>query len=65
LLFGRTLFVVWLDLIDLGSRFLGLNESAIFLIVGGLLLIYMIIGSAAGWLAWLIASQLKVRLGRG
>ena len=65
LLFGRTLFVVWLDLIDLGSRFLGLNESAIFLIVGGLLLIYMIIGSAAGWLGWLIASQLKVRLGRG
>ncbi|MFN2216210.1 MAG: hypothetical protein ACK2TS_04635 [Anaerolineales bacterium] len=65
LLFGRTLFVVWLDLIDLGSRFLGLNESAIFLIVGGLLLIYLIIGSVAGWLAWLIASQLKVRLGRG
>ena len=65
LLFGRTLFVVWLDLIDLGSRFLGLNESAIFLIVGGLLLIYLVIGSVAGWLAWLIASQLKVRLGRG
>jgi hypothetical protein len=65
LLFGRTLFVVWLDLIDLGSRFLGLNESAIFLIFGGLLLIYLIIGSVAGWLAWLIASQLKVRLGRG
>jgi hypothetical protein len=64
LLFGRTLFIVWLDLLDLGSRYLGLNESAIFFIVGGLLLIYLIIGVAAGWLSWLIATQLKSRLGR-
>lgn len=65
LLFGRTLFVVWLDLIDMGSRYLGLNDSAIFFIVGGLLIIYFIIGSVSGWMAWLIASQLKGRLGRG
>ena len=64
LLFGRTLFVVWLDLLDSGTRLLGLNESAIFLIVAGFLLIYIVIGATAGWLSWLIASQLKSRLGR-
>ena len=64
LLFGRTLFLVWLDLLDSGSRLLGLNSSAIFLIAAGLLVIYMAIGSAAGWIAWVIAKQLQIRMGR-
>ena len=64
LLFGRTLFIVWLDLLDSGSRLLGLNSSAIFFIAAGLLVIYLVIGSAAGWIAWLIAKQLQIRMGR-
>ena len=64
LLFGRTLFIVWLDLLDSGSRLLGLDSSAIYLIAGGLILIYIAIGSAAGWLAWMIAKQLQIRMGR-
>ena len=64
LLFGRTLFLVWLDLLDSGSRLLGLNSSAIFLIAAGLLVIYTAIGSAAGWIAWVIAKQLQIRMGR-
>ncbi|MFC2063464.1 hypothetical protein ACFLXB_00010 [Chloroflexota bacterium] len=64
LLFGRTLFIVWLDLLDSGSRILGLDNSAITLIAGVLILIYIVIGSAAGWLAWMIAKQLQIRMGR-
>ena len=64
LLFGRTLFVVWLDLLDIGTRFLGLNANAAFAIVAALLAIYLAIGCVAGWLSWDLARQLKIRTGR-
>ena len=64
LLFGRTLFVVWLDLLDTGTRFLGLNANAAFVIVVALLVIYLVIGCVAGWLSWDLARQLKIRTGR-
>jgi hypothetical protein len=64
LLFGRTLFVVWLDLLDSGSRLLGLDGSAALAIVVVLLVIYLSIGSLAGWLSWDLARQLKTRMGR-
>ena len=64
LLFGRTLFVVWLDLLDTGTRFLGLNANAAFVIVVALLAIYLVIGCVAGWLSWDLARQLKIRMGR-
>jgi hypothetical protein len=64
LLFGRSLFVVWLDLLDIGSRFLGLGENAALWIVVALLAIYLFIGGVAGWLGWEVAGQLQTRLGR-
>jgi ABC-type thiamin/hydroxymethylpyrimidine transport system permease subunit len=64
LLFGRSLFVVWLDLLDTGSRMLGLKENAVLWIVIALLAIYLFIGGLAGWLGWNIAKQLQTRLGR-
>jgi len=64
LLFGRTLFVVWLDLLDSGTRFLSLSTNAAFAIVVALLAIYLFIGCVAGWLSWDIARQLQTRLGR-
>lgn len=64
LLFGRTLFVVWLDLLDAGTRLLGLDASAAFAIVLTLLVIYLSIGGTAGWLSWDLARQLKTRTGR-
>jgi hypothetical protein len=64
LLFGRTLFVVWLDLLDTGTRLLGLEANATFVIVVGLLAIYLSIGCAVGWLSWDLARQLKTRMGR-
>jgi len=64
LLFGRSLFVVWLDLLDTGSRFLGLHQNAAIVIVAALLAIYLVIGGIAGWLGWDLARQLQTRLGR-
>jgi ABC-type thiamin/hydroxymethylpyrimidine transport system permease subunit len=64
LLFGRSLFVVWLDLLDSGSRLLGLDGSAVLGIVGTMLAVYLFIGMVAGWLGWDLARQLKDRLGR-
>ena len=64
LLFGRTLFVVWLDLLDTGTRFLGLDTNAAFVIVVALLVIYLSLGSLVGWLSWDLARQLKTRMGK-
>jgi hypothetical protein len=64
LLFGRTVFTVWLDLIDQGSRMLGLSSSAVLWIVLGYLAIHLVIGGLIGWLSWDIARLLQVRLGR-
>jgi hypothetical protein len=64
LLFGRTLFIVWLDLLDTGTRLLGLDASAALAIVVALLAIYLSIGGVAGWLSWDLARQLKIRMGR-
>lgn len=64
LLFGRTLFVVWLDLLDLGSRLLGIDTNAALLILLALLLLHLVIGAVVGWLSWDIARLLQRRLGR-
>lgn len=64
LLFGRTLFVVWLDLLDIGERTLGLDPNAAFTLVFVLLAIYMIVGTFVGWLGWELSRALKARVGR-
>lgn len=64
LLFGRTVFVVWLDLIDQGNQLLRLDPAAAIWIVLGFLAIHMAIGGLAGWLSWDIARTLQTRLGR-
>jgi ABC-type thiamin/hydroxymethylpyrimidine transport system permease subunit len=63
LLFGRTLFTVWLDLLDLGSRLFGLDSGAVLWIVLGLVAVHAAIGLAAGWLAWDAGRVLQARLG--
>jgi ABC-type thiamin/hydroxymethylpyrimidine transport system permease subunit len=63
LLFGRTLFTVWLDLLDLGSRLFGLDSGAVLWIVLGLVAVHAAIGLAAGWLAWDVGRVLQARLG--
>jgi len=64
LLFGRTLFTVWLDLLDRGGQLLGLDPAAALWIVLGLLAIHLVIGGFFGWISWDIGRLLQVRLGR-
>jgi hypothetical protein len=64
LLFGRTLFTVWLDLLDKGLQLLGLSSSAAVWIVLGLLAIHLAIGGIVGWLSWDVGHLLQKRLGR-
>jgi hypothetical protein len=63
LLFGRTIFVVWLDLIDGGSRLFGLDPHAIWIVVFVYVGIHLVAGGLSGWAAWDIGWQLQVRLG--
>jgi hypothetical protein len=64
LLFGRSLFVVWLDLLDLGGRLFGLDSGAVLWIVAALGAVHAAIGLVAGWLAWDVGRLLQARLGR-
>ncbi|HUW08512.1 MAG TPA: hypothetical protein VM537_02240, partial [Anaerolineae bacterium] len=65
LLYGRTFFTVWLDLIDSGSRLFGLPSQAALAIVLALAALHAIAGLVAGWLAWDVGKILQARLGRG
>jgi len=62
LLFGRALFIVWLDLLDSASRLLGLSNNTLSWLVLLLVAIYLFIGGLAGWFSWDIGRHLLVRL---
>jgi hypothetical protein len=64
LLFGRTAFVVWLDLLDAGSRLIGLDTSAVVGILLFLVALHLVLGGFAGWLAWDLGRQLHARMGK-
>ncbi len=63
LLFGRNLLMVWLDLLDTGSRLFGLPAQAALAIVLGLVLLHLAAGALGGWTAWKLGAMLKIRLG--
>jgi len=62
LLFGRNLVVIWLDLLDSGSRLFGLPSQAALWIVLVMVLLHLVAGGIGGWLAWKLGHVLKVRL---
>ena len=64
LLFGQSLFVVWLNMIDTGSRLFGIDTGAIFAIVAVLVGVHLAIGAVAGLLGWSLGQRLQVRLSR-
>jgi ABC-type thiamin/hydroxymethylpyrimidine transport system permease subunit len=64
LLFGRDMFIVWLDMLDRGARLLGLKVGAAGLIVLVLAGVHLAIGAVAGLLAWNSAYRLQARLNR-
>lgn len=62
LLFGRDIYVIWLDLLDSGSRLLGLPLTAVGWILVLLAGLHLIAGAAGGWLAWDSGRVLRRRL---
>ncbi len=62
LLFGRNLVLVWLDLLDAGSRLFGLPSQAALWIVVAMIALHLVLGSIGGWLAWKLGLVLKIRL---
>ncbi len=63
LLFGRNLLVVWLDVLDMGTRIFGIPYQAALWIVIILVAVHLFFGGIGGWLAWRLGHILKIRLG--
>jgi len=63
LLFGRNLLVIWMDLLDVGTRLFGIPYQAAFWIVLTLVSVHLIFGGIGGWLGWKLGLILKTRLG--
>jgi len=64
LFFGRDPFVVWLDMIDNGSRALGISSNVVWGVVAALVAVHLFLGVLAGWLAWDVGRQLQKRMGQ-
>jgi len=62
LLFGRNLLVIWLDLLDMGSRLFGLPSQAALWVVLAVVVLHLALGGLGGWLAWKLGHVLKIRL---
>lgn len=62
--FGRDMFVVWLDLLDSGSRIFHLPAQAALWIVLILVAVHLLAGGVGGWLAWKLGHVIQIRLGR-
>jgi hypothetical protein len=63
LLFGRSLAATWLNMLEQGSRLLGLSPDSIWLILGVMLVLHLAIGVLAGLIAWDAGRQLQTRMG--
>ena len=62
LLFSRDIFVIWLDFLDRGSRLFGLDPAAAIWFLAILATVHLVLGAAAGWLAWGSGRLLQSRL---
>jgi hypothetical protein len=61
--FGRNMFIIWLDLVDSGSRIFRLPAQAVTWIVLAMVVVHLLVGGLGGWLAWKLAKMLQDRLG--
>ncbi len=60
---GRGVLVIWLNLLDEGTRLFGLNPNAAWIIVVALVLLRLLVGGIAGWLAWNLGHTIQKRIG--
>ena len=64
LLYGKGINQVYKKMVQDGAKALGLNASQALLIIGILFLIRVVVGAAAGWLAWRLGERVSRRLAR-
>ncbi|MFW5942149.1 MAG: hypothetical protein ACOC9X_02500 [bacterium] len=62
LLFGRAMVDVWLELVNTGTQLLGLPANTALIAAALLVALHLLLGAAAGWLAWQAGQQLTARL---
>jgi len=62
LLYGQGVEQVFVKMVEDGSKLLGLDMSYALLITGVLLLLRIVVGAAAGWLAWDLSRAVARRL---
>jgi ABC-type thiamin/hydroxymethylpyrimidine transport system permease subunit len=63
LFFGRSMFIVWLDLLDSGARIFKLPAEAAAAIVAVLVVVHLAAGALGGWVGWGLGKTLRARLG--
>lgn len=61
ILYGRGIFVIWLDLLDRGAALFGLDSGVWLPILLGLAAIHLLLGVLAGWVAWGVSAGLRTR----
>lgn len=64
LFFGRTVLDAWASLLKQGVGVLGVDMSAVVVIVTALVALHVAVGLLAGWLGWGVGNALAARLGR-
>lgn len=64
LLFGQGVYEVYLGMIQQGASLLGIDLSYGLVIIGVLLLLRIVVGGFAGWIAWDLGRVVRDRLAR-
>jgi hypothetical protein len=62
LLYGKGIMEVYRKMVEDGGKTLGLDVGQAVLIIGVLFLLRVVVGAAAGWLAWSLGRQVAGRL---
>jgi len=64
LFYGREVAEVYVSMIERGADTLGLDASAVWLVIALLLLIRVVMGVFGGWVAWDLGGLVQQRMGR-
>ena len=61
---GKGIYEVYVGMLKKGAQVLGLDPRYAFVIIAAFLLIRIVVGSVAGWLAWELGGAVRDRLAR-
>lgn len=63
-LLGRGIYEIYLEVLRSGAQALGMETGYAFIIIAVLLLVRIVVGGMAGWVAWELGKAVQVRLAR-